>query len=347
MMYKKFFLNLTAVMMIALTSICLAACGSDGDNDALVSKSELIGTWYTLEDDWIMVFTESSVTIYEIWNNSGRYSLNPYTQTSTYTLSGNKIIDKEGRSSVISVKGDKMALTSDGYTTTYTKFNGTPQQLIESLNNGNLNPGGNPSETKSVVGVWESGNYFLSMSSDGFLTAYFAERFLDCGNYTVNNGNLITCNNTYYARPTQYTIKSLTATQLQVEISYVDVYGENQSKFLTFTKSDKIPVTKDNPVVGKSYTTYFSASSTVRITTSFTTFNTGTKTANGGNMAKYPMAMYYIFFNNRVYYQTFKTTVQMPSIGGWNPTTEITVWELEFASNGTISSHHNITSTAL
>ncbi len=73
MMYKKFFLNLTAVMMIALTSICLAACGSDEDNDALVSKSELIGTWYTLEDDWIMVFTESSVTIYEIWNNSGRY----------------------------------------------------------------------------------------------------------------------------------------------------------------------------------------------------------------------------------------------------------------------------------
>lgn len=205
-----------------------------------------------------------------------------------------------------------------------------------------------PAAKYSPVGVWESGNYFLSMSSDGFLTAYFAERFLDCGNYMISNDEkLITCNNTYYARPTQYSVKSLSATQLQVEISYVDVYGESQSKSLTFTKSDKAPVTKDNPVVGKSYTTYFSASSSVQITTAFTTYNTGTKTANGGNMAKYPMTMYYVFFNNRVYYQTFKTAVQMPSIGGWNPTTEITVWELEFAPNGTISGHHNITSTAL
>ena len=212
------------------------------------------------------------------------------------------------------------------------------------------NPNPNPEQptvTYSPIGVWESGNYFLSLSSDNFLTAYFAERFLDCGNYSISEDNVITCNNTYYARPTQYKIKNLSATQLHVEISYVDVYGENQSKSLTFTKSDKMPVTKDNPVVGKSYTTYFSSSSSVQITTSFNTYNTGTKTANGGNMAKYPMNMYYIFFNNRVYYQTFKTTVQMPSIGGWNPTTEITVWELEFASNGTISGHHNISSTAL
>ena len=204
-----------------------------------------------------------------------------------------------------------------------------------------------PTIKYSPVGVWESGNYFLSLSNDNFLTAYFAERFLDCGNYTINDDNIIICNNTYYARPTKYVIKSLSDKQLQVEINYVDVNGENQSKNLTFTKSDKFPVTKDNPVVGKTYTTYFSSSTSVKITTSFITYHTGSRTANGGSMAKYPLDMYYIFFNNRIYYQTFKTTVQMPSIGGWNPTTDITVWELEFAPNGTISTHHNITSTAL
>lgn len=88
-----------------------------------------------------------------------------------------------------------------------------------------------PTTTYSPVGVWESGNYFLSLSSDNFLTAYFAERFLDCGNYTISD-DMITCNNTYYARPTQYKIKSISATQLQVEISYVDVYGDNQSYYV-------------------------------------------------------------------------------------------------------------------
>lgn len=47
------------------------------------------------------------------------------------------------------------------------------------------NPNPNPEQptvTYSPFGVWESGNYFLSLSSDIFLTAYFAERFLDCGN---------------------------------------------------------------------------------------------------------------------------------------------------------------------
>ena len=203
-----------------------------------------------------------------------------------------------------------------------------------------------PTTTYSAVGVWESGNYFLSLSSDNFLTAYFAERYLDCGNYSIRDG-IITCNNTYYARPTQYKIKTLSDTQLQVEISYVGVYGEKQNKSLTFNKSDKLPVTKDNPISGKSYTTYFSSSSSVRITNSFNTYYTGTKRANSGNMANYPMNMYYIFFNNRIYYQTFKSTSQMPTIGGWIPTTDITVWELKFAPDGTIIGHHNISSTAL
>ena len=42
-----------------------------------------------------------------------------------------------------------------------------------------------PTVIYSPVGVWESGNYFLSLSSDNFLTAYFAERFLDCATILI------------------------------------------------------------------------------------------------------------------------------------------------------------------
>ena len=196
----------------------------------------------------------------------------------------------------------------------------------------------------SPIGVWECGNYFLSLSSDNFLTAYFAERFLDCGNYSLSGDTLIICNNTYYARPTKYKIENITDNGLQVTISYTDMEGVERVKTMTFTKSDKIPTTKDNPVVGKSYGTRLSSAN---ITTTFTTYNTGMRTADSGSMKKYPLSMYYIYYDGCIYFQTFKTTTQMPSIGGWNPSKDIIVWQLEFDSDGSIASHNVITSTAL
>ena len=215
--------------------------------------------------------------------------------------------------------------------------------FLSSCNRDSYEDEGGEQKQYSPIGVWENGNYFLSLSSDYFLTAYFANRFLDSGNYSLKGDTLITCNNTYYARTTKYHIESITETQLQVVIDYTDVDGNHQFKKLTFTKSDKIPATKDNPVVGKSYRTRLSSAN---ITTTFTTYNTGTRTADSGSMKKYPLDMYYIFFNGRIYFQTFKTTSQMPSIGGWNPSKDIIIWQLEFDIDGSISSHDVITSTA-
>lgn len=121
-------------LLLLTMPLLFAACSSDDDDEPSVSKSELIGTWYTLEDDWVLVFTESIVTQYEIWQSSGVYSLNSYTVTSKYTLSGNKIIDEEGRSSTISISGNTLKLSNGGEMLTYTKYNGTPQQLMDYLN---------------------------------------------------------------------------------------------------------------------------------------------------------------------------------------------------------------------
>lgn len=85
-----------AVLMIALVSVSFTACGSDDEEESSISKSELLGTWYTLEDDWVLVFNESSVTQYEILKNTGKYSLNSYTVTTKYTISGNRIVGEDG-----------------------------------------------------------------------------------------------------------------------------------------------------------------------------------------------------------------------------------------------------------
>ena len=121
-------------LLLMTMPLMFAGCGSDDDDTSSISKSELIGTWYTLEDDWVMVFTESDVTQYEIWHTGGVYSLNSYTISNRYTLSGNKLIIKDGPSVTVSVNDNKLMVSSGGKTLIYTKYNGTPQQLMDYLN---------------------------------------------------------------------------------------------------------------------------------------------------------------------------------------------------------------------
>lgn len=194
-------------------------------------------------------------------------------------------------------------------------------------------------KTYSEVGVWESGNYFLSLSSDNFLTAYVAPNFIDCGTYSRSDNNIITSTNTYYSKSTTYTIKSINDNSMSVDISYSDVHGESKTKSLILTKSAKMPPTiKENPVSGKSYTWY----STVfgNETFAFNSYDTGRKSGTKGSCRKYPVDFFYIFFNNRIYYQQFNPAgTQTPSIGGWNGkcgTGEITVDTVTFDKSGRI-----------
>lgn len=192
--------------------------------------------------------------------------------------------------------------------------------------------------TYSEVGVWENGNYFVSLSSDHFLTAYVAPNFIDCGTYSRSNANVITSTNSYYSKNTTYTIKSIDDKSMTVEISYKDFRGEDKSKSLVLTKTDKTPTIKENPVSGKSYTWLSDVFGNE--TYAFNTYNTGKQSCTKGSARKYPMDFYYIYFNNCLYYQTFNPAgTQTPSIGGWNvkaDTGEISVDTVTFDRNGRI-----------
>lgn len=121
------------MMLMAMALPLMVACGSDDDVNT-INKSELVGTWYTLQDDWIIVIGNTSVTQYELWLRDGEYTLNPYTYTWNYTISGNKLISDDGQEATVSINGNSMTVSANGQVMKYTKYNGTPQQLIDFLN---------------------------------------------------------------------------------------------------------------------------------------------------------------------------------------------------------------------
>ena len=123
------------LMLLILALPMMVACGGDdGDDVKTINKSDLIGTWYTLEDDWVIVIGNSSVTQYEIWSSGGTYSLNSNTYTWNYTINGNRMISDDGQEATISINGNMMIVSANGQTMNDTKYNGTPQQLIDYLN---------------------------------------------------------------------------------------------------------------------------------------------------------------------------------------------------------------------
>ena len=122
------------VMLMVMAMPLMVACGSDSDDVKTINKSELMGTWYTLEDDWVIMIGNSSVVQYELWKSGGSYTLNPQTYTWNYTIEGNKMISDDGQWAEVSVNGNKMTVSANGQTMNYTKYDGTPQQLMDYLN---------------------------------------------------------------------------------------------------------------------------------------------------------------------------------------------------------------------
>lgn len=164
----------------------------------------------------------------------------------------------------------------------------------------------------SVVGVWESDNYFLSFSEDGYCAAYIAEDYIDSGSYT-QNGNIIECNNPYFNTTAKYTITKRTNVQLDVDVVYTDRRGKERNTSISFTKTDKTPVIKDNPLVGKSVSSLSYGFGYVSL--SFNTHNSGIKSCTK-IAEKYPMNFVYIYYDKKIYTQVFENP-NAPTIGGW------------------------------
>ena len=193
----------------------------------------------------------------------------------------------------------------------------------------------------SIIGTWEDGNYFVSFGEDGFYSAYIADEFIDSGDYDQTE-NEISCLNNYFNRETIYTIKNISDTEMNVEISYVDLHGERKHKTLNLTKSNDAIVSRSNTLSGKSITTYSAYFGNV--TRTFNTFNSGIKSATKGSANNYPLNFFYIYIGNRMYHQILNnSSIQVPTIGAWTTGyNEVICWELSFSPNGSINDFNYI-----
>lgn len=114
----------------------------------------------------------------------------------------------------------------------------------------------------NIVGVWRSGDYWVSFSSDGYNSAYFPienDERIDEGIYTVN-GDTITVENSLYYSTTRYIINSLSGGALKMTQIYnifkssrfvEDDYDIKTS--LTLTKSGEQPPVKINDFAGMTF----------------------------------------------------------------------------------------------
>lgn len=195
--------------------------------------------------------------------------------------------------------------------------------------------------SSSVVGTWKDGKYFLSFGEDGFYSAYIADTFIDSG-YYKQDGHKLSCSNTYFNRKTVYIIKEVSETELKVEILYIDLYGKTNNKAMTFTKSDDDTASRNNTLIGRTITTHSQYFGNVIRT--FTSFNSGIKSATKGSAAKYPLNFFYIYIGNTMYHQIIhSSSIQVPTISGWTTDyNKVKCWELLFLPNGSIDDFKEI-----
>lgn len=116
----------------------------------------------------------------------------------------------------------------------------------------------------NIVGVWRSGDYWVSFSSDGYNSAYFPienDERIDEGTYTVNGDTITVASQLYYSW-TKYVIKSISETSVSLTIIY-NFYGTTSvqedkydvSKDITLSKSNDTPCVLNDGLDRKTYET--------------------------------------------------------------------------------------------
>lgn len=192
-------------------------------------------------------------------------------------------------------------------------------------NQQNINP-------SNLIGVWESGDYFISFNKDGFYAAYLDKKFIDSGTYTINE-NSVLCVNPYKVSETNYNMK-VVSEKLSADISYTDINGNMLNKNLTFSKSNKSVVDKDNPVISKDFV-HINAPYGF-CTTKFKTYNTATYSTD--EFRPRIQNWFYFFFNSQIYVQKFKPeTAGISLFYEGCDTGEVFIYNVTFDSDGQIN----------
>lgn len=198
-----------------------------------------------------------------------------------------------------------------------------------------------PEKEYSIVGVWESNDKFLSFSSDGFYCAYLNDNFIDAGTYNRDKDE-IRCTVDYFNRSTSYKIQSISDNSIDVKYTYTGIDGIAHQDFISFKKRSLLPTSSSHALLNKTYQENTSYAGIV--TYSFSTSSSGSRVASGGAAKNYPLRMFYIFLNDKVYMQYFTNSNgsnAIPSIGGWTTQADrgdVFIYKVSFSNTGGIQS---------
>ena len=115
---------------------------------------------------------------------------------------------------------------------------------------------------RQLVGVWRNGKYFVAISEDGYLSAYFpidGDERIDEGMFSID-GNTISVRSSFYWKFNRYTVTSVSDTSINLKVTYSfrDTSMDNDEKAdataaLTLVRSSDTPTPLAGGLDGKTF----------------------------------------------------------------------------------------------
>jgi hypothetical protein len=191
-------------------------------------------------------------------------------------------------------------------------------------------------ESIDLVGVWKSGDYFISFSEDKFYTAYLNDKFIDSGDYVISQEKkLVTCKNTYNNKTTRYDIVGCENGSLVCKATYINFEGEEVTENFSLKKSNSIPSSKEHILIGKLYR--YLAAGYGDCIMKFDTFNTATLSTD--EYRPKVQNWYYIYLDSNIYFQRFAPAGStLNSFYANCGSGDVNIYRINVSSNGLIES---------
>ena len=179
---------------------------------------------------------------------------------------------------------------------------------------------GIPINSSEIVGVWFSGDYFVSFDNKGFYSAFLDDYFIDSGKYDINSdNNIVYTLNPITRKSTEYRVIAKDGNSLKTEISYTNIDGHQFKKTMTFTKSDKEAAKERNNLIGNSWEGLWYSDKGVQSYNIFiSTYINGSMTTESPLASTIPLTVIYVYLDYVMYYQLYTSQKDLPVIHGWN-----------------------------
>ena len=107
---------------------------------------------------------------------------------------------------------------------------------------------------EQIVGVWRSGDYWVSFAEDGFMCGYLSDKCIVEGGYEVSQ-NQITVKGDYFSNDvTTFSINTINDEKLECDVKYSEIGGtslKDAEGVMSFMKSQEQPTACENEIIGK------------------------------------------------------------------------------------------------